>query len=71
MVRTDASPIIKRILAHYPICPICGSRVESFEDFQYLKVRNGRRICYSFFHTNCILNYERGVRNAEEERFQA
>ena len=71
MVRTDASPVIKRILGHSPICPLCGSRVESFEDFQYLKVRKSRRMCYSFFHTNCILNYERGVRNAEEERFQA
>lgn len=71
MVRTEATPLIKRILTHFPLCPLCGRRVESFDDFQYIKIRNGRRFCYTFFHTNCILDFERGVRNAENERFQA
>lgn len=37
-------------------CLICGCSFFSYDDVEYLKVRNGRYIKYAFFHLRCLAN---------------
>lgn len=58
----------RRLKANY-LCPICGQKIEYFQDAQILKIRNGRYLQYHFFHTSClnISPVEKGEENGEIE----
>ena len=54
MIRSDASPTVKRRLRDFGICPLCNERIRDFEDFQFLTYNIRSQKCYAFFHTECL-----------------
>lgn len=53
MTYNELSQSAKRNLK-YCKCSICSEPILETDSIQYLKYRVGRRMIYSFFHTNCL-----------------
>lgn len=66
MVKQEMSQTILRHFKKRGKCPICGEIIEDFDDVQQVKYRNGRYTMYSFFHTQCLVEFEFGVRRVKE-----
>lgn len=60
MLVANMTDIEKRRLKANCTCPICGNKIEYYDDAQILKIRNGRYIQYHFFHTNCLNSPKKG-----------
>ena len=49
-------------------CPLCGKKLSTVENTEYVFFRNGRYKEFVFFHTECLRKFqevERGYQNAE------
>lgn len=55
MLKTDVTETVKRRLKYNNICPICGSEIKDYQDFQFVSFRRGSYMCYKFFHTFCLV----------------
>lgn len=66
MVKQEMSQTILRHFRRRSKCPICGEQIEEFDDVQQVKYRNGRCTMYSFFHTQCLVEFEFGVREVQK-----
>lgn len=36
-------------------CPLCGKRIEDYDDFQYTVTPFGKVKIYTFFHSMCLV----------------
>lgn len=59
MVKAMVTDTVKRRLCYHKICPICGTEIKDFQDFQYITFKRGTSKCYRFFHTFCLIGDER------------
>ena len=66
MVRQEMTQTIRRHFNKRSLCPVCNKPIEEFDDVQQVKFRNGRCTMYSFFHTQCLVEFEFGVRGSKE-----
>ncbi|MBO7716647.1 MAG: hypothetical protein J6S85_23980, partial [Methanobrevibacter sp.] len=68
MIKADVSDTVKRRLNYNKICPVCGTEIKDFQDFQYVVFKRGVNKCYRFFHTFCLIetSEDREFLNAKE-----
>lgn len=64
MIRQQLTDNQKRKFMHRSVCPICGNKIEDYDDFQLVSYPFGRLVWYSFFHTNCLIKHEAESRKA-------
>lgn len=43
-------------LSRQAICPLCGERIDKLDDVQLVKIKYGKQMIYSYFHSTCIIN---------------
>lgn len=55
MIKSEVSDTVRRRLKYNNICPVCGSEIKDYQDFQYVSFRRGSNMCYKFFHTFCLI----------------
>lgn len=61
----ELAPGIRRRIRRDPICPLCGQKISSVENMEFLWFRNGRYKNYVFFHTECLRRSQE-AQNGEE-----
>lgn len=64
MLRKEMGDILKRRFKVRSICPVCGQKIEDFDDVQFVAYRNGKCKLYTFFHTSCLVEFEMGVKKS-------
>lgn len=68
MTYQQATATVRRRYERSNICVICGEPIDRCDSFEFMKVQDGRRMRYVFFHAVCLGkhdNYKGGVKNAE------
>ena len=43
-------------LSRQAICPLCGEQISKLDDVQVVKIKYGKQMIYSYFHSACIIN---------------
>lgn len=60
MVKLEMNYTEKRHFAYRKVCPICGNKINDWDDIQYIRFQYGRIRMYTFFHTACLVKHNFG-----------
>ena len=64
MIKREMSYNLLSRFKNRSVCPICKQKIEEYDDVQAVGYPNGRYKMYTFFHTQCLISFEYGVRRA-------
>lgn len=67
MIYSELAPGIRRRIRRDPTCPLCGRKISSVENIEFLWFRDGRYKNYVFFHTECLRRSQHGEESKEIE----
>ena len=55
-MRYDEMTNREQRLSRQAICPLCGEQITKLDDVQLIKIKYGKQMIYSYFHSACIIN---------------